>query len=207
MKNWQTDNGKKSLGENAESNFFLMSWIFFRQSTMASCSILINKLDRILRKLKHDILVENINRLRTKFFTANHFIQMIRRSKNAKINTKFERIQFIVYGSPKSKYDFHEFYTWILPQMPSTKPRKFFMIENVSTDAWFLSLYSYWEKTRLLLRRPSRRLLGRFLLLLLSPRLWAPYHPSYPRRIRIVRYLPWMKMPPFLMSLKKLFYN
>ena len=108
-----------------------------RHLTLASASLLLSRLDRMLRKIGHNTLVNDINRFRAKGVTAHHIINLVKREGDSDVTTGSEKLKFLTYGSPTMKSILYQIHTYVLPHIVTEKPRKLLITEDVALKAFF----------------------------------------------------------------------
>lgn len=109
-----------------------------RYLTIASCSLLLSRFDRTLRKIQLNTLMNDMNRFRAENITAIEILSIVKRPKGPNTETGFEKLQFLAFDAPKLRYIFHEIHTYVLPHTIKENGRKFLITEDVPLNASYL---------------------------------------------------------------------
>ena len=110
-----------------------------RWLTMVSASVLLNRFNRTLWRLRFNTLVNDMNRFWVKGLNAHHFIDIVKREGDPLTITELEKLQFLTYGSLTLTYIFYQLHTYVLPRTSTEKPRKLLVTEDIILTAWFWS--------------------------------------------------------------------
>jgi hypothetical protein len=109
-----------------------------RHLTIASCSLLLSRLDRMLRKVGRNTLVDDITLFRTKGLSAHHIVDLVRRQGDPPVRTGMEKLRFLLYGAPTLRYILHQIHHYVLPHTVTGKKNKILITEDVPLNAFFL---------------------------------------------------------------------
>jgi hypothetical protein len=81
--------------------------ISLRHLTIANCSLLLSKLDRMLRKIDRNIFIDDIILFRAKDLFAHHIIDFVKRQNDSSIKTDMKKLRFLLYEILTLRYIFH----------------------------------------------------------------------------------------------------
>ena len=133
MKNFYT---KKNKSEQNESYFNVITSL--KQFTIIFSSLILSRFDRILRKMKMNILVENIIRFRHKNISANEILFCAKRTENSNTITDLAILKLLIYNSSKIRYILHQIHTYVLLYTIIQLSKKLFIIENILLNAFYM---------------------------------------------------------------------
>ncbi len=112
--------------------------ISLRHLTIANFSLLLNRLDRMLRKIDRNTLIDDINLFRAKDLSAHHIVDFVRRQDDSSIKTDMKKLRFLLYETSTLRYILHQVHHYVLSHTIIEKKKKIFIIENVFFNAFFL---------------------------------------------------------------------
>ncbi len=81
--------------------------IFLRHLIIVSCFFLFNKLDKMLRKIDRNTLIEDIILFKTKDLFSHHIMNLIKRQNDSAVKTTMKKLCFILYEILIIRYFFH----------------------------------------------------------------------------------------------------
>lgn len=97
VKSWVNVAAEPSKAKHQQKNF-LPVVATLRKLMVTAASVLLDQIDRTLKKVGKTSLVTDMSVLRTKRFNAHHFIEMVKRAGDSTINTGREKVKFLAYG-------------------------------------------------------------------------------------------------------------
>ncbi len=112
--------------------------ISLRHLTIASCSLLLSRLDRMLRKVDRNTLIDDITLFRTKNLSAHHIVDLVRRQDDSSVRTDMKKLRFLLYEISTLRYILHQIHHYVLSHTIIEKKNKILIIEDVFLNAFFL---------------------------------------------------------------------
>lgn len=110
-----------------------------RRMTLLSTSTHLDRLEVTLRKAGLSGRVMDMRGLRERGFNVFDFVELVLRDGDPEFfSTGQSYLEFLTYGSPKSRYILKEIYTYVLPRTPDGKGEKLLLVEDVplAADFW-----------------------------------------------------------------------
>lgn len=135
LKDWAR---RKDDSETQEG--FLTITAPLRQLTIASFSLMLNRLNRTMQQLGMDTLVYSISRFRAQNITGHKIIPLVARRGDPQPITGFEKMKMLTYGSPKIRYLLHQLHTYSLPRDLTDRPRKLLVTEDIPMNTYFFEM-------------------------------------------------------------------
>ncbi len=123
-----------------------------RKLTVTASSVLLDRFDRTLSKVKKNTLVGDMAVLRSRGFNGHHFIHMVKRTGDPSTQTGLEKLRFLTFGSSDLRYILYQINTYVLPPTSSHGKRKILLYEDVSLSAqfWEMAINLTYVQTALL---------------------------------------------------------
>ena len=137
MINWKNKNKNSIVRLNNESESFSSVTVFFRLLSIVSELFVFSRVDRMLKKINKNTLIENFFSFRAKKFFVHHFANFERRAKNKIATTKREKLKFLLFEFFILKYIFNQIHIYVLLITTKQKRNKFFITKNISLNAFF----------------------------------------------------------------------
>jgi hypothetical protein len=134
FKKWKSDD----FSQFNAADTFSHVMISLRHLTIANFSLLLNRLDRMLRKIDRNTLIDDINLFRAKDLSAHHIVDFVRRQDDSSIKTDMKKLRFLLYETSTLRYILHQVHHYVLSHTIIEKKKKIFIIENVFFNAFFL---------------------------------------------------------------------
>lgn len=113
---------------------------FLRHLTLASFSLIVSCLDRTCCKLGLNTLVHTIDQFCFKHLTAHEIVSFVVCRGDLPCRTRFEKLYFMTYGSPKLWFILKKINHYCLLSGPSNKSRKLLITEDIPVNAFFIEL-------------------------------------------------------------------
>jgi hypothetical protein len=112
--------------------------ISLRHLTITSCSLLLSRFDRMLRKVDRNTLIDDITLFRTKDLSAHHIVDLVRRQDDSSVKTDMKKLRFLLYKVSTLRYILHQIHHYVLFHTIMKKKNKILIIEDVFLNAFFL---------------------------------------------------------------------
>jgi hypothetical protein len=99
--------------------------ISLRHLTIASFSLLLNKLDRMLRKVDRNTLIDDITLFRAKDLSVYHIVDLVKRQDDSSIKTNMKKLRFLLYEVSTLRYILHQVHHYVLSHTIIEKKKRF----------------------------------------------------------------------------------
>ncbi len=140
FKKWKSDDFSQF---NAVDTFSHVM-ISLRHLTIANFSLLLNKFDRMLRKIDRNTLIDDITLFRAKDFSAHHIVDLVRRQNDSSIKTNMKKLRFLLYEASILRYILHQVHHYVFSHTIIEKKK------NFSLSKMYFSTHAFWNMCAIL---------------------------------------------------------
>ena len=134
VKDWASQRPEK---RSEKHNNFPLVTRALRKLTVCAASLLLERFDRTMEKIRRSSLVEDMTSLRHRGFNANHLKDIQLQKADSTPLTALKKLKFLIFGSPPFRFILHQIHVYVLPALPTSKPNKLLLTEDVSLSAQF----------------------------------------------------------------------